>query len=107
MKQEYAFSERRACRLVGVAVATYRYRSREHDEELRARLIELAREKPRFGYRRLHVLLQRSGEVVNHKRVHRVYVEAGLAIRRKKRKHCRRAGTPLRICTAANQEWRW
>jgi len=65
----------------------------------------LAREKPRFGYRRLHVLLRRSGEVVNHKRVHRVYREAGLALRRKKRKHCVRQSAPLRQYTAANQEW--
>ena len=105
MKQEHAFSERHACGLVGVAVATYRYRSRRQDEPLRTKLVELAREKPRYGYRRLHVLLRRAGEVVNHKRVRRVYVEAGLAIRRKKRKHCRRAGTPLKTCTAANQEW--
>ena len=68
-------------------------------------LVELAREKPRFGYRRLHVLLRRSGEHVNHKRVHRVYREAGLVIRRKKRKHCVREGKPLVMRTAANQEW--
>jgi putative transposase len=55
---------------------------------MRTRLVELAREKPRFGYRRLHVLLRRSGEVVNHKRVDRVYRETGQALRRKKRKHC-------------------
>ena len=67
--------------------------------------MELAREKPRFGYRRLHVLLRRTGEAVNHKRVHRVYREAGLSLRRKKRKHCVRVGQPLRACTAANQEW--
>jgi putative transposase len=36
------------------------------------------REKPRFGYRRLHVLLPRTGEAVNRKRVHLVYREAGL-----------------------------
>ena len=42
---------------------------------------------------------------MNHKRVHRVYREAGLSLRRKKRKHCVRAGQPLRACTAANQEW--
>src|SRR2546422_5981193 len=42
---------------------------------------------------------------VNHKRVHRVYHEAGLMIRRKKRKHCVRVGQPLRAWTAANQEW--
>jgi hypothetical protein len=61
-----------------MAVSSYRYQSRRCDEPLRTRLVELAREKPRFGYRRLHVLLGRSGEHVNHKRVHRVYRAAGL-----------------------------
>jgi putative transposase len=42
---------------------------------------------------------------VNHKRVHRVYREAGLRLRRKKRKHCVREGKPLLARTAANQEW--
>ena len=105
MRGEYAFTERRACALMLVAVGTYRYRSRRSDEPLRARREELAREKPRFGYRRLHVLLGRSGERVNHKRVHRLYREAGLMIRRKKRKHCVRTGKPLVERTAANQEW--
>jgi putative transposase len=105
MKQEYAFSERRACRLMMLAVTTYRYRSQRTDEPLRTKLVELAREKPRFGYRRLHVLLRRSGERVNHKRLHRIYREAGLRIRRKKRKHCVREGKPLLARTAANQEW--
>ena len=77
MQQEYAFSERRACRVMTMAVTTYRYRSLRTDEPLRTKLVELAREKPRFGYRRLQVLLQRSGEHVNHKRLHRVYREAG------------------------------
>jgi putative transposase len=67
--------------------------------------VELAREKPRFGYRRLHILLGRSGEHVNYKRVHRVYRAAGLMIRRKKRKHCAREGKPLLARTAADQEW--
>jgi len=88
-----------------MAVTTYRYRSLRTDEPLRTRLVELAREKPRFGYRRLQVLLRRSGEQVNHKRLHRVYREAGLAIRRKKRKHCVREGKPLVVRTSANQEW--
>jgi putative transposase len=88
-----------------MAVSSYRYETRRSDEPLRTRLVELAREKPRFGYRRLHVLLSRSGEPVNHKRVHRVYREAGLMIRRKKRKHCARAGKPLVARTSANQEW--
>src|SRR5215469_3316823 len=105
LQEQYAFSQRRACRLLMVAVSSCRYQARNSDEELRTRLVELAREKPRFGYRRLHVLLRRSGEIVNHKRVHRVYREAGLRIRRKKRKHCVREGKPLVARTAANQEW--
>jgi putative transposase len=104
MQEEYAFSERRACGLVLLAVSSYRYESRRNDEPLRTRLVELARAKPRFGYRRLVVLLRRT-EVVNHKRVQRVYREAGLSLRRKKRKHCLRAGLPQRVCTQANQEW--
>jgi putative transposase len=75
-----------------MAASSYRYEGRRDDAELRARLVELARQKPRFGYRRLHVLLQRGGTRVNHKRVHRVYREAGLLLRRKRRKHCVRVG---------------
>jgi len=105
MREEYAFSERRACQVMTMAVSSYRYHSRRSDEPLRTRLVELAREKPRFGYRRLHVMLRREGEAVNHKRVQRVYREAGLSLRRKKRKRCVRAGQPLQERTAANQEW--
>jgi putative transposase len=103
--EQYAFSERRACGLMRMAVSSYRYETKRSDEPLRTKLVELAREKPRFGYRRLHVLLRRSGERVNHKRLHRIYREAGLRIRRKKRKHCVREGKPLLARTAANQEW--
>ena len=105
MRQDYALSERRACAVMTMAVTTYRYQSLRSDEPLRTKLVELAREKPRFGYRRLQVLLRRGGERVNHKRVHRVYREAGLMLRRKKRKHCVREGKPLLERTAANQEW--
>src|SRR5271165_2411788 len=105
VREEYAFSQRRTCRLLTLAVSSYRYESTRSDEGLRERLVQLAREKPRFGYRRLHVLLKRTGEAVNHKRVHRIYREAGLALRRKKRKHCVRASQPLGVYSAANQEW--
>ena len=105
IREKFAFTERRACGLLLVPVSSYRYKPRQNDSSLRERLIALAREKPRFGYRRLHVLLGREGEQVNHKRVHRIYREAGLALRRKKRKHCVRLSRPLGIYTAANQEW--
>jgi transposase InsO family protein len=49
-------------------------------------LVKLARQKPRYGYRRLHALLERRGHEVNVKRVYRLYAEEGLAVRRRKRK---------------------
>src|ERR1044072_5452646 len=78
LEEEFSASERHACELIEVPRSTHRYQSRRDDTELRERLIALAREKPRFGYRRLHVLLRRDGLYVNRKRVHRVYRSAGL-----------------------------
>jgi putative transposase len=98
-------SERRVCGLMSIAVSSYRYCTRRSDELLRERLVELARVKPRYGYRRLQVLLKRDGVSVNHKRLYRVYREAGLCLKRKKRKHCVRSGAPRVALTAANQEW--
>ena len=100
----YAFSERRACRLLGMAVSTYRYCPRRDDSRLREQLVELARERPRFGYRRLQVMLA-SDQPVNHKRVWRVYREAGLAVKRRKRKRLVRVGGPLEAAAARNEEW--
>jgi putative transposase len=86
LRERYAFSERRACRLVGIGRAAARYRrTRGDDAAVRARLRDLAAERPRFGYRRLHALLRREGVVVNHKRVARLYGEEALAVRRRSR----------------------
>ena len=87
-QEEFGLSQRRACRLVGGARSTIRYRRRHRgdDAALRARLRDLAAQRPRFGYRRLHVLLCRAGIVVNHKWVERLYREEGLAVRRRTRK---------------------
>jgi putative transposase len=83
----FQVSERRACRLVGVARSSYRYRSVAADQTpLRLRLRDLAATRVRYGYRRLHILLQREGWRVNHKRVYRLYREEGLGIRVKRRK---------------------
>jgi putative transposase len=90
---------------MSIAVNSYRYRSSKSDDVLRERLVRLGREKPRYGYRRLQVLVEREGERVNHKRLYRVYREAGLCLKRKKRKHCVRTGLPHPQTTAANQEW--
>jgi putative transposase len=102
---QYEASERRVCGLLSIAVSSYRYRSRRSDEALREKLVRLAREKPRYGYRRLQVLVEREGDRVNHKRLWRVYREAGLCLKRKKRRHCVRIGSPRPVLTGANQEW--
>jgi putative transposase len=61
---EFRLSERTACKLLGVERSSYRYEPRpDHNIELREALVKLARQKPRYGYRRLHVLLQRRGHV--------------------------------------------
>ena len=75
-------------------------------EVLRQRLRELAAERPRYGYRRLHVLLVREGHAVNHKRIHRLYREEGLAVRRRLRKRvCRGQRRPLLRADRLNQAW--
>lgn len=88
MREETSISLRRACRLVGVSRSTLAYRSQKQsdDREIQARLTELAGERRRFGYRRLHILLRREGLEVNHKRVYRLYNEAGLTVKKRKRR---------------------
>jgi len=102
---KFLVSQRRICELLGVAESSQRYVSRRNDEELRGRLVEAAREEPKWGYRRLQLKLEAQGMRVNHKRVYRVYREAGLLIRRRKRKRLLRAGFVRPPVTGANQEW--
>ncbi len=96
-------SERGACRLASFSRSSYRRRSLRAtaDQPLRERLLELAAERPRFGYRRLHVLLRREAWVINRKRVYRVYRELGLAVRRKKRKRVAQANRLPRVVPIA------
>jgi len=79
---------------------------RESDDQLRTRLRALAAERPRWGYRRLHVLLRREGWAVNHKRVQRLYREEGLAVRcRRKRRRSSVARLVREPMGAANERW--
>jgi putative transposase len=61
---------------------TIRYQSRRPDDlRLRERLVALARERRRFGYRRLLIFMRREGVQVNHKRTYRIYRELGVRVR--------------------------
>ena len=87
LKELFKCSQRRACRALGVWRATMRYRSqRKVASELVADLRQVAMERPRFGYRRLHVMLKRKGWTVNKKLVLRLVRENGWLVRRKLRK---------------------
>ena len=101
MKQ-HSISERHACRLTKLARSTKRYAPRQRADEqgLRKRLRELAVARPSFGYRRLGALLRREGVRVNDKRVHRLYREEGLSLRRKRRKRLRRGLAPSTTTTS-------
>ena len=103
---EFRLSERRACKLLGVERSSYRYEPRpDRNAELREALVKLARQKPRYGYRRLHAVLSRRGHEVNVKRLYRLYVEERLMVRRKKRKRLVRDRAAEPRLTGANQEW--
>ena len=101
-------SLRRACRVTGLSTATWRYQRRPNaiNTTVLARLQAHAAARPRFGYRRLHILLDREGVAVNHKRVYRVYRAAGLQVRRRRRKRLTRADRlPLPAATHRLDRW--
>jgi len=104
---ERSFGVTRACGLVGISRSLYRYRSQRADAgPLRTRIEEIAAVKRRYGYRRVYLRLRREGWQVNRKRVYRLYRDAGLAVRRRKRK---RIGLferkPLPKPASANVSW--
>ena len=98
-------SERRACRFTAFARSTQRYQAMRDDAELRERLETLAILKPRWGYRRLHWLLVREGWPVNRKRVQRVYREAGLTVRQRRRKRVAVARVPRPVPLGPHDRW--
>ncbi len=103
---EFRLSDRTACELLGVERSSYRYDPRpDRNIALREELVKLARQKPRYGYRRLHALLERRGHEVNVKRIYRLYAEEGLAVRRRKRKRLVRDRALEPRLIRPNQEW--
>jgi len=106
LQERHHFSQRRACRVARTPRATVRYRHRRPEQEpLRARLRELAAARPRFGYRRLTVLVRREQGAVNHKRVYRLYRLEGLAVRRRGRKRVARMARVAPAAPQPGQRW--
>ena len=101
----FKVSERRACRVLGVPRSSQRYvgAEREREEELLLRIRALAREHPRYGYRRIRALLRREGWSVNLKGVHRLWRREGLKVPQAQRKR-RRLGQSENGCARRRSE---
>jgi putative transposase len=91
LEDRLGLSERRACQFAGQHRSTQRREPvvAEDDAALRARLRELSRERPRWGYRRAHADLLAEGWQLNRKRVQRVWREEGLRVPKRRRKRRR------------------
>lgn len=105
--ESFAVSQRRACSVIGVDRTSVRYAStRPDDRVVRERLRELAAVRRRFGYRRLHVLLDREGIMLNHKKLRRIYAEERLQVRRRGgRKRALGTRAPMVLPQGPNQRW--
>jgi transposase InsO family protein len=114
LQEAFGVSERRACRVLGQPRSTQRQapkKTSEEEERLVARMLELVRKHPRYGYRRVWALLRREGWRVNRKRVHRLWRQQGLKVPRKQRKR-RRLGSSANSCVRRPAEhkdhvWAW
>lgn len=105
---EWDVSIRRACNVLVVCKGTYHYKLRRSGQaDLKKRIKEIAETRMRYGYRRVHVVLQREGWMINVKRTYRLYSELGLQLRNKTPK--RRVKAKLREdrCPASmpNETW--
>jgi len=106
LQKRHGATERRACSVVGQVRSGQRYQSRKNDAGLQEKLVRLAGERRRFGYRRLAVFVRREGDKSNIKRIYRVYRELGLAVRRRKgRKRALGTRVPLPRADRSNQIW--
>ena len=108
MIDDIGLSERHACGLVGLTRDAYRHPpvADEQTRQLKAKIVEIAHARRRFGYRRVHDMVKPEFPGVNHKKVYRLYTEAGLTVRkRKKAKRPLGERQPLRIAQAVNEVW--
>lgn len=108
MVEEHQLSERRACSLVGLSRDSYRNPPQpdQFTRDLGERIVDIAHVRRRFGYRRIHDLLRSEFPGVNHKRVYRLYKNANLAVRRRKKvKRPPNERVPLQIARKVNDVW--
>ena len=100
----HPISQRRACVLIGVDPKTVRREKPPGNPEIRVEMNKIAEKRRRFGYRRIGVMLERKGMVMNEKKLDRIYREEGLSVRRR-RKRARGSRTPMPVPLRPNQRW--
>jgi putative transposase len=107
LKKKFNRSERSVCRAIGLARSSCRYVSiKAPDDDLKAKMRDIAQKYRRYGYRRIYVLIRREGLKVNHKRIYRIYRAEGLKVERRKKKKMAsfiRMASPLP--TGPNERW--
>jgi transposase InsO family protein len=103
----FGVSERRACRVAGVARSTHQFRPAERadDGRLDEAILAVVRKNPRFGYRRVWAVLRTDGWRVNRKRVYRAWRRLGLRVPKSRRKR-RRLGSSDNACHRRRAEGR-
>lgn len=96
----------RACRMLQISRSSFHYRSIKNDAGLMDRLEALSVKHPREGFWKCYGRMRNEGTVVNHKRLHRVYKQMGLPMRRKVKKRLpARIKEPLQQPLAFTQTW--
>ena len=104
--RDYQISQRRACVLIGVDPKTVRRERPQDHTEIRAEMREIAAQRRRFGYRRVGVMLERKGMIMNYKKLYRLYSEEGLSVRRRRgRKRARGSRTPMPVPLRPGARW--
>lgn len=83
LTQEHKISQRRAFKLVQLNRSVGRYTLKKKENEICERIKTIAMERPRFGYRRIHVVLRKSGLKINHKKLFRLYSAMGLKVKKR------------------------
>ena len=97
LASKFERAERRACRLLDLNRSTCRYVSTRRDDlPLRQTIRAIAQARPRFGYRRVFVMLKRQGWHVGSERVRRLYREEGLSLRLRPKRR-RKVASHLRV----------
>lgn len=104
---QHGVSQRRACKVLAFDRSSVRYKSiRTDDSDLREAMKTVAAERRRFGYRRIHIMLQRQGIVMNQKKLRRLYREERLQVRsRGRRKRALGTRRPMVLLISANERW--